>query len=172
MQKDMADALIKKVEGGHRVDGLELLGVKCGCGGLHGPGSRGMKDCCFTYSTVKHEDNTVAFFAKATTPSTKDNYEWGYRVKKGPVEVDVLVYDTRNPKDSKFAGIYPPPVSAWQERGWKVVDQFERPLRELRPGGRPRVEIPKTDVHPDEELGSHHGDLFPQSGNLKNPTLC
>lgn len=95
-----------------------------------------MRDCCFTYSTVKHEDNTVAFFAKATPPRSKDNYEWGYRVKKGPVEVDVLVYDTRSPKDFKFGGTYPPPVSAWQERGWKVMDQFERPLRESGPDCR------------------------------------
>ena len=48
------------------------------------------------------------------------------------MEVDVLVYDTRNPKDFKFEGAYPPPLSAWQERGWRVMDQFERPLREPR----------------------------------------
>jgi hypothetical protein len=136
MEKTLADGLIKKVERGHQVDGLDLLRANCGCGGLTGTGGCGMRDCCSTYSTVKHEENTVAFFAKATTPHTKDNYEWGYRVKKGPVEVDVLVYDTRNPKDFKFGGIYPPPVSAWQERGWKVMDQFERSLREPAPNYR------------------------------------
>ncbi|MEJ2069489.1 MAG: hypothetical protein P8X65_02730 [Syntrophobacterales bacterium] len=129
----MADSLIKKVQGGHQVDGLDLLQANCGCGGSTGPGGGGTGDCCFTYSTVKHEENTVAFFAKATTPNTRDNYEWGYRVKKGPVEVDVLVYDTRNPKDFTFGGIYPPPVSAWQARSWKVINQFERPLRKPEP---------------------------------------
>jgi hypothetical protein len=120
--------LIEQVPGGYRVDGLDLLRARCGCGGLTGPGLSGMGDCCHTYSTVKHENSTVAFFAKAATPTTKDNYEWGYRVKKGPVEVDVLVYDTRQPKNFTFGGKYPPPLSEWQARGWEVLHQFERPL--------------------------------------------
>jgi hypothetical protein len=133
--------LIKKVGTGYQVDGLDLLRANCGCVSLTGPGGHGVGDCCLTYSTVKHEENTVAFFAKAATPNTKDNYEWGYRVKKGPLEVDVLVYDTRNPKDFKFRGAYPPPVSAWQERGWKVMDQFERPLREPGPDCRRGAQV-------------------------------
>ena len=132
----MVDGLIKKVEGGYQVDGLDLLGAKCGCGGLTELGGCEMRDCCFTYSTVKYKDNTVAFFAKVTTPRTKDNYEWGYRVKKGPVEVDVLVYDTRTPRDFTFGGAYPPPASAWQELGWRVMNQFERPLRGPGPAWR------------------------------------
>jgi hypothetical protein len=124
----MAEHLIKKVPGGYRVDGLELLRANCGCGGGNGPGGSGRGDCCHTYSTVKHENNVVAFFAKAATPNTKDNYEWGYRVKKGPVEVDVLVYDTRKPKKFTFGGTYPPAVSEWQARGWEVLSRFERPL--------------------------------------------
>jgi len=64
-----------------------------------------------------------------TTPNTRENYEWGYRVKKGPVQVDDLVYDTRNPKTLKFGGNYPPLVSEWQDHGWEVLDQFERPLK-------------------------------------------
>ena len=160
MGKDMADGLIKKVEGGHQVDGLELLGAICGCGGLTAPGGGGMRDCCLTYSIVKHEDNTVAFFAKATTPHTKDNYEWGYRVKKGSLEVDVLVYDTRNPKDFIFGGKYPPPISAWRERGWKIMDQFERPLREPGPGcGRMR------------DWDHPAGGPAPQRDNQKNPGI-
>jgi hypothetical protein len=71
----------------------------------------------------------VAFFAKATTPHTRDNYEWGYRVKKGPIEVDVLVYDTRAPKNFRFGGKYPPPAAEWEKRGWTILSQFERPLR-------------------------------------------
>jgi hypothetical protein len=90
--------LIKRVHGGFQVDGLDLLRCNCGCGGLTGPGGSGVGDCCLTYSTVKQENHTVAFFAKATTPNTAGNYEWGYRVKKGPVEVDVLVYDPKSPK--------------------------------------------------------------------------
>jgi hypothetical protein len=133
--------LIKKVRAGYQVDGLDLLRANCGCGGVTGAGGYGVGDCCLTYSTVKHEENTVAFFAKGATPNTKDNYEWGYRVKKGPLEVDVLVYDTRNPKDFKFGGRYPPPVSAWQERGWQVMDQFERPLREPGPDCRRGAQV-------------------------------
>ena len=124
----MTAEMIKKVHGGFQVDGLDLLRANCGCGGLTGPGGSGVGDCCMTYSTVKHDDHTVAFFAKATTPSTTDNFEWGYRVKKGDVEVDVLVYDTRNPKKFTFGGKYPPSASEWQKKGWEVLSQFERQL--------------------------------------------
>lgn len=125
----MADNMIKKVHAGYQVDGLDLVRANCGCGGLTGSGGFGVCDCCLTYSTVKRENNTVSFFAKGTTPHTRDNYEWGYRVRKGSVEVDVLVYDTRNPKDFTFGGRYPPPVSDWEDRGWQVLGRFERPLK-------------------------------------------
>ncbi|MDD3580693.1 MAG: hypothetical protein PHW74_06700 [Desulfobacca sp.] len=124
----MTGNLIKKVPGGYQVDGLNLLRANCGCGGLTGPGGAGVGDCCLTYSTVKHEDHIIAFFAKAATLNTRNNYEWGYRVKKDDLEIDVLVYDTRDPKTFTFGGQYPPPISAWQERGWEVLSQFERPL--------------------------------------------
>jgi len=124
----MADDLVMKVPGGYRVDGLDLLRSTCGCGGLTGPGGSGTGDCCHTYSTVKQENHTVAFFVKGTTPNTPNNYEWGYRVKKGQVEVDVLVYDTRQPKNFTFGGQYPPPLSEWLTRGWEILHQFERPL--------------------------------------------
>ena len=31
-------ALIEKVKGGYKVDGVALLAANCGCGGLSGPG--------------------------------------------------------------------------------------------------------------------------------------
>ncbi len=127
----MDENLIKKVPGGYQVDGLDLLRSNCGCRGLTGLGGNGVGDCCQTYSAVRRENNTVAFFAKATTPHTTDNYEWGYRVKKGPVEVDVLVYDTRNHKNFTFGGIYPPPVSKWQARGWEILLLFEKSLERI-----------------------------------------
>jgi hypothetical protein len=154
----MAETLVKKVQGGYRVDGLDLLRANCGCGGLTGPGGSGVGDCCHTYSIVRQENNTVSFFAKATTPNTRNNYEWGYRVKKGPVEVDVLVYDTRNPKTFKFGGHYPPPISDWQDRGWQVLQQYERPLPGIRtklPGWRPS---PAARVQLDKGLESLPGD--------------
>jgi hypothetical protein len=124
----MPENLIKKVQRGYQVDGLDLLAGYCGCGCLNGSNGDEVGECCHTYSSVKQENNTVAFFAKATTPHTTDNYEWGYRVQKGPVEVDVLVMDTRGPKNFPFRGAYPPALSEWLARGWTVLDQFERPL--------------------------------------------
>jgi len=35
--------------------------------------------------------------------------------------------DTRDNKDF-FCGSYPPPVSAFKEKGWEVEEEFERPL--------------------------------------------
>jgi hypothetical protein len=128
----MTAELIQEVQDGFQVDGLELLHSHCGCGGLTSPGGAGIGDCCLTYSTVKRANHTVAFFAKATTPNTRNNYEWGYRVRKGPVEVDVLVYDTRNPKNFPFGGKYPPRLAEWETRGWEVVSQFKRPLGGVR----------------------------------------
>jgi hypothetical protein len=125
----MAETLVKKVQGGYRVDGLDLLRANCGCGGLTGPGGSGVGDCCHTYSIVRQENNTVSFFAKATTPNTRNNYEWGYRVKKGPVEVDVLVYDTRNPKTFKFGGHYPPPFLTGKTAVGKSCNSTNAPCR-------------------------------------------
>ena len=124
----MRGELIQKIRAGLRVDGLDLLRSNCGCGGLTGPGGSGIGDCCFTYSTVKQENHVVAFFAKATSPNTTNNYEWGYQVRKGFVLVDVLVHDSRDPKNFQFGGKYPPPVSAWEQRGWEVLLEFEKPL--------------------------------------------
>lgn len=139
----MAENLIKKVQRGYQVDGINLLGAFCNCGG-NGPDSKEVADCCLTYSSVKLENHTVSFFAKATTPNTRNNYEWGYRVKKGPVEVDVLVYDTWDPKPFRFGGSYPPALSDWQERGWQVLDRFERSLDLTRVQNPGRSQTPQV----------------------------
>jgi hypothetical protein len=126
----MTGPAIEKVHGGYRVDGFDLVRQNCGCGGLTGPGGAGIGDCCQTYSIVKKEDNHITFFAKGTTPNTRNNYQWGYQVKKGPVEVDVMVYDTRDPKSFTFGGQYPPPAKDWQAKGWQVVSQMEESLED------------------------------------------
>lgn len=111
---------IAKIPGGFGVDGLELRKGKCGCSGMAG-------DCCFTYSKVKKEGNTLLYEGKATAPSTANDYEWGYRVRKGGVVVDVKMEDTRDNKDF-FAGCYPPSLQDWKDRGWEVESEYERPL--------------------------------------------
>lgn len=126
----MTGISIEKVPGGYRVDGLVLLRGNCGCGGLTGPGGAGIGDCCQTYSVVKKDGNVITFFAKGTTPNTTNNFKSGYRVKKGPIEVDVMVYDSRNPKNFTFGGHYPPPLSEWQVKGWQVVQQTEAPWQD------------------------------------------
>ena len=99
----------EKVHGGYKVDGLELKAANCGCGGLTGPGGSGSGDCCFTYSRIKHDANTIFFFGKNTTPNTTNNYEWGYRVQKGDHIVDVQMLDTRGPKNLSLAASCPRP---------------------------------------------------------------
>lgn len=111
---------IVRIPGGWAVDGLEFRKGKCGCSGMGG-------DCCFTFSKVKKEGNTLIYEGKATAPSTSHNYLWGYRVRQGEVVVIVRMEDTRDPKDF-FAGHYPPPVAAFKERGWQVEEEFEKPL--------------------------------------------
>ncbi|MEW6387219.1 MAG: hypothetical protein AB1491_06865 [Thermodesulfobacteriota bacterium] len=111
---------IVKIPGGLGVDGLELRRGKCGCGGMGG-------DCCFTFSKVKREGNTLIYEGKATAPSTRNNFVWGYRVRRGEVVVSVQMEDTRDPHDY-FAGCYPPPLEAWKERGWEVEEEYSRPL--------------------------------------------
>ena len=118
----------EKVKGGYKVDGLELKAANCGCGGLTGPGGSGVGDCCMTFSRVKKDGDTLMYVGKKTSPNTTNNYEWGYKVKKGGHEVDVKMLDTRGPTSFKFGGIEPPPLSAWQQKGWLVAEQFERPV--------------------------------------------
>jgi hypothetical protein len=126
----MTEVAIEKVHGGFRVDGLALLRGNCGCGGLTGPGGAGVGDCCQTYSIVKKDNHTITFFAKGTTPNTRNNYKWGYRVKKGPVEVDVMVYDSRDPKKFTFGGHYPPKLADWLAKGWQVLSSVEEPIQD------------------------------------------
>jgi hypothetical protein len=115
-------ATIERAPGGFQVDGLEFRRGKCGCSGMGG-------DCCYTFSKVKRAGNTLIYEGKATAPSTTDNFEWGYRVRQGDVVVEVKMEDTRDNKDF-FSGFYPPPLSAFKERGWQVEEEFERPLKE------------------------------------------
>ena len=115
----MADLQIERAPGGLKVDGLVLQRGKCGCGGLGG-------DCCFTYSKVKRDGNRLVYEGKATAPTTHNNYNWGYVVKKGDLEVQVDVQDTHDPNPF-FYGHYPPPLTDWVERGWEVVSQYEKP---------------------------------------------
>lgn len=111
---------IIKIPGGYGVDGLEFRRAKCGCGG-------GGMDCCFTYSKVKQDKNTLIFEGKATCPSSPDNYEWGYRVRKGDVAVEVHMVDTHGNREF-FAGSDPPALAAFKDKGWEVEEEYERPL--------------------------------------------
>jgi hypothetical protein len=155
--------LIEKVHGGYRVDGLELLAGNCGCGGMTGPGYVS-GDCCHTYSRVKHDGEKIFYFGKYTSPNTGNNYEWGYRVKKGAAEVEVRMLDSRDPKNFKFGGHLPPPLSAWKERGWQVVDQHEKPVEGT---GEPMPEWCATAEsaceRPAIEIESPKGDKFGRS---------
>ena len=60
-----------------------------------------------TFSKVKHEGNRIKYFGKKTTPNTTDNFEWGYKVKKGDHEIEVWMLDTRGAQKFKFGG-FPP----------------------------------------------------------------
>jgi hypothetical protein len=112
---------IERAPGGFKVDGLEFRRGKCGCSGMGG-------DCCYTYSKVKKEGNSLIYEGKATAPSTHDNYLWGYKVRKGDVSVEVTMEDSHDNKDF-FSGSYPPPLAAFKERGWEVEEEFEKPLK-------------------------------------------
>ena|SRR4030042_1097548 len=125
----MAQELIEKIHGGFKVDGLELQAANCGCGGLTGPGGAGVGDCCMTFSRVKREGDKISYLGKKTTPNTRDNFEWGYTVKKDGAEVDVKMLDTPGPLTFKFGGQEPPPLSAWLKRGWKVLQEFKKPVQ-------------------------------------------
>lgn len=149
----------EKVHGGYKVEGLELLAGNCGCGGLTGPGGSGVEECCFTFSRVRQEGDKIEYLGKCTTPNTTNNYEWGYKVRKGGHEVEVKMYDTRGPKTSKFGGHLPPPLFAWKEKGWEVAAQYERPLEGT---GEPLPEwcasAESACVRPRPDLESAHGE--------------
>ena len=103
---------IKKIPGGFLVDGLELKSGKCGC--------TSFASCCYTWSKVKKRDGGFAFTAKTATPDTSENYEWGYTVQRDGVTVSVDVQDARDKEI--YSGFLPPAVSAWQDKGWEVLE--------------------------------------------------
>ena len=115
----MADVQIERAPGGFQVDGLKLQRGKCGCGGMGG-------NCCFTYSKVKKDGNRLVYEGKATAPVTGNNFDWGYVVKKGDIEVQVDMQDTHDPKPFSVC-YYPPAVAEWTAKGWEIVSQYEKP---------------------------------------------
>jgi hypothetical protein len=118
----MADIQVERAPGGFQVEGQVLQRGKCGCGGMGG-------DCCFTFSKVKKDGNRLVYEGKATAPSTTDNFDWGYVVRKGDVEIQVDMQDTRDPHPF-FAGHYPPSLQTWVDKGWEIVSQYEKPAAE------------------------------------------
>jgi hypothetical protein len=146
-KRTMADPAVEKVHHGFKIDGVDLIRANCGCGGLTGPGGSGSGDCCMTYSAVKQEGNVYYFVAKYTTPNTVMNIENGYRVKKGNVEVDVHVYDTKGVKNFKYGGAPPP----------DLVSRFERNIEGT---GEPMPEwcSPEACLRPDIGRMSPHGE--------------
>ncbi len=104
---------IEKIPGGFRVDGLELKSGKCGC--------TSVAKCCYSWSKVKKRGKEITFEAKLTSPDTKDNFTWSYKVQKDDITVSVRVEDARDKEI--FSGFLPPSVKEWVERGWRVVEQ-------------------------------------------------
>ena len=62
--------------------------------------------------------------------STSDNFDWGYVVKKGDIEVQVDVQDTHDPKPF-FVGHYPPALQSGRHKGWEIVSQYEKPAEDM-----------------------------------------
>ncbi len=106
--------LVEKVAGGFSIDGLELLRGKCGCTSI--------AKCCYSWSKVKKKGDTIVFEAKMTAPDTKDNFNWGYTVRKEGITVTVLVEDARDKEI--FSGFIPPSVKQWESRGWEVIEKY------------------------------------------------
>ena len=105
---------IEKIPGGFKVDGLALMKGKCGCTSL--------ARCCYSWSKVKKQGSSaVEMTVKMTDPDTNDNFDWGYKVEKDGVTVTVSVQDARDKVIS--AAFIPPPVSAWEEKGWTVLEK-------------------------------------------------
>ena len=76
------------------------------------------------------------------------------------MEVDVLVYDTKDKTDFEFGGFYAPPVSAWKDRGWEVLDQLRNLWREAEKKCRNGARVPISCVRPDVTLESAKGDVL------------
>lgn len=114
------DITIEKIPGGFKIDGLELKNGKCGCTSI--------LPCCHSFSKIKRIGNEFVFTAKASNPETKDNFNWGYKVKKGNFTVEVRFEDARD--KTIFSGFYPPPLSDWKEKGWEVIS-FENNMEDF-----------------------------------------
>lgn len=104
---------IQKVPGGLMIDGIRLLNGKCGC--------TSVLRCCYSWSKVKRKGDEIDFEAKTTDPDTKDNFNWGYKVRKDGTTVTVKVADARDKEI--YSGFIPPPVSEWAAEGWEVVEK-------------------------------------------------
>jgi rubredoxin len=138
------EVTVEKIPGGFRVDGLDLVGGKCGCTSI--------LPCCHSWSKVKKSGNAVSFVMKATSPDTSDHFQWGYSLKKGDYTVDVKVEDARDKKI--FSGFYPPPLENWVEKGWEVV---------TREGAREDFEVWRCAtckwLYKEKEQGTRFDDL-------------
>ncbi len=104
---------IEKVPGGLMIDGIRLLKGKCGCSSI--------AKCCYSWAKIKKRGSDVECACKMTDPDTKDNYNWGYTVRKDGTTVTVKVEDARDKEI--FSGHIPPPVSVWEAKGWEVVEK-------------------------------------------------
>jgi rubredoxin len=102
---------VEKIPGGFRVDGLDIKGGKCGC--------TSVLPCCHSWAKLKRNGNVFTYSGKTTTPETKDNFSWGYKVKKGDYAVEVFMEDARD--KTIFSGYYPPGLGEWLEKGWEIV---------------------------------------------------
>ncbi len=102
---------VEKVPGGFSIDGLELRNGKCGC--------TAVLPCCYSWSRIKRSGNAFAYTGKATSPDSKENFNWSYAVKKGDYTVEVSMEDARDKKI--FSGYYPPRIEEWTEKGWEVL---------------------------------------------------
>jgi rubredoxin len=105
------EIIIEKIPGGFSVDGLEVKSGKCGCTSI--------LPCCYSWSKVKRSGNDFIFTGKTSTPETKENFAWGYSVRKGVFTVKVSMEDAKD--KNIFSGFYPPRLEEWVEKGWEVM---------------------------------------------------
>jgi len=108
---DPMEISIEKAPGGFKIDGLEIRGGKCGC--------TSVLPCCFSWSKVKRNGNIFTFTAKSTSLETKENFTWGYTVKKGDYIVEVTFEDAKD--KTIYSGFYPPRLYEWTVRGWETT---------------------------------------------------
>lgn len=106
---------VEKIPGGFRIDGLDLRSGKCGCTSI--------ALCCHSWSKVKKRGpEQYEFGAKMTAPETRDNFSWGYTVRREGISVQVFVEDARD--KVIYSGFIPPAASEWEHRGWEVIERI------------------------------------------------